>query len=32
VIEEGNFDYRRMRWDADDSTMSATLPDVSVKI
>ena len=31
VIAEGNFDYRRMKWDADDSTMSATLPDVTIK-
>jgi len=27
VIADGNFDYRRMRWDADDSTMIATIPD-----
>ena len=30
-VEATNFDYRRMKWDADDSTMSATLPDVTVK-
>lgn len=31
VIAEGGFDYRQMKWDADDSTMSATLPDLTSK-